>query len=93
MAALVIIVLLAPTLFRVATPQTGNVILHVTRLSSWRSLSPGLGSRAAFGRHEDRTPTHGYAATRKAAMAALAPLVATPRLAAGAVIGETIQSI
>jgi len=26
----------------------------------------------AFGHHEDRTPTHGYAETREAAMAALA---------------------
>jgi hypothetical protein len=26
----------------------------------------------AFGYHEDRTPTHGYAATREAGMAALA---------------------
>jgi len=26
----------------------------------------------AFGHHEDRTPTHGYAATRAAAMAAFA---------------------
>jgi hypothetical protein len=26
----------------------------------------------AFGRHEDRTPTHGYAATREAAMTAFA---------------------
>jgi len=26
----------------------------------------------AFGRHEDRTPTHGYDATREAAMAASA---------------------
>jgi hypothetical protein len=26
----------------------------------------------AFGYHEDRTPTHGYAATREAAMAAFA---------------------
>jgi hypothetical protein len=25
-----------------------------------------------FGHHEDRTPTHGYAATREAAMAAFA---------------------
>ena len=28
--------------------------------------------RLAFGHHEDRTPTHGYAATREAAMAAFA---------------------
>jgi hypothetical protein len=26
----------------------------------------------AFGQHQDRTPTHGYAATREAAMAAFA---------------------
>jgi hypothetical protein len=26
----------------------------------------------AFGHHEDRTPTHGYAATREAAMTAFA---------------------
>jgi hypothetical protein len=26
----------------------------------------------AFGQHEDRTPTHGYAETREAAMAAFA---------------------
>jgi hypothetical protein len=30
----------------------------------------------AFGHHEDRTPTHGYAATREAAMAAFAKRVA-----------------
>jgi hypothetical protein len=30
----------------------------------------------AFGHHEDRTPTHGYAATREAAMAAFAKMVA-----------------
>jgi sulfur relay (sulfurtransferase) DsrF/TusC family protein len=29
-------------------------------------------STLAFGHHEDRTPTHGYAATREAAMAAFA---------------------
>jgi hypothetical protein len=29
----------------------------------------------AFGHHEDRTPTHGYAATREAAMAAFAKRV------------------
>ena len=28
--------------------------------------------KLAFGYHEDRTPTHGYAATREAAMAAFA---------------------
>jgi hypothetical protein len=28
--------------------------------------------RLAFGHHEDRTPTHGYEATREAAMAAFA---------------------
>jgi hypothetical protein len=28
--------------------------------------------RLAFGQHEDRTPTHGYEATREAAMAAFA---------------------
>ena len=30
----------------------------------------------AFGHHEDRTPTHGYAATREAAMAAFAKSLA-----------------
>jgi hypothetical protein len=29
----------------------------------------------AFGHHEDRTPTHGYAGMREAAMAAFAPRV------------------
>jgi hypothetical protein len=29
-----------------------------------------VGAPLAFGHHEDRTPTHGYAATREAAMAA-----------------------
>ena len=29
----------------------------------------------AFWHHEDRTPTHGYAATREAAMAAREPIV------------------
>jgi hypothetical protein len=32
----------------------------------------------AFGQHQDRTPTHGYAATREAAMAAFAK--SQPRL-------------
>jgi hypothetical protein len=32
----------------------------------------------AFGHHEDRTPTHGYAATREAAMAAFARELAAP---------------
>jgi hypothetical protein len=34
----------------------------------------------AFGQHEDRTPTHGYAATREAAMA-VAPQEGYRRLA------------
>jgi hypothetical protein len=32
----------------------------------------------AFGYHEDRTPTHGYAGTREAAMAAFAKSWRTP---------------
>jgi len=40
-------------------------------------LADGVSSAAsstplAFGHHEDRTPTHGYEATREAAMAAFA---------------------
>ena len=43
----------------------------------------------AFGHHEDRTPTHGYAATREAAMAAFAKswrreVLVKPTTAAGA---------
>jgi hypothetical protein len=33
---------------------------------------PVLVGTLAFGHHEDRTPTHGYEATREAAMAAFA---------------------
>ena len=39
---------------------------------------------AEFGHHKDRTPTHGYAATREAAMAAF-----VKSLAAG--VGQYIQ--
>jgi len=32
----------------------------------------------AFGQHQDRTPTHGYEATREAAMAAFAKKLGAP---------------
>jgi hypothetical protein len=42
----------------------------------WRHRRPPVGSprmwTPMFGYHEDRTPTHGYAATREAAMATFA---------------------
>jgi alpha-ketoglutarate-dependent taurine dioxygenase len=42
-----------------------------TRQMPRRSGSPWMWT-LAFGHHEDRTPTHGYATTREAAMAAFA---------------------
>ena len=39
--------------------------------ASWRQLPRRMWT-LAFGHHEDRTPTHGYEATREAAMAAFA---------------------
>jgi hypothetical protein len=39
------------------------------RRASWAAVDVDA---LAFGHHEDRTPTHGYAATREAAMAAFA---------------------
>ena len=36
------------------------------------NAAPGGMWMPAFGHHKDRTPTHGYAATREAAMAAFA---------------------
>jgi hypothetical protein len=43
----------------------GKMVRDPNSMSRWRS-------RLAFGHHEDRTPIHGYAATREAAMAAFA---------------------
>jgi len=45
-----------------AAPESGAVAQN-------RAQARGNG-QLAFGHHEDRTPTHGYAATREAAMAA-----------------------
>jgi hypothetical protein len=49
--------------------QLGMLAIAATacRRPSAGDGSSGIG---AFGHHEDRTPTHGYAATREAAMAA-----------------------
>jgi hypothetical protein len=51
-----------------ALSKTENVSEKVRRLAG---RTPWMWT-LAFGHHEDRTPTHGYAATRGAAMAAFA---------------------
>jgi hypothetical protein len=46
------------------TPAVGHIMkIHAAPLGSQSMM-------LAFGHHEDRTPTYGYAATREAAMAA-----------------------
>jgi hypothetical protein len=49
----------------------GTVVGRIMRAAASPEGSPWLWT-LAFGHHEDRTPTHGYAATREAAMAAFA---------------------
>ena len=50
---------------RLHDPANGDAVAeHLVDMSWMWTL--------AFGYHEDRTPTHGYAATREAAMAAFA---------------------
>ena len=49
----------------------GIVVCRIMRAPAAPEGTPWLRT-LAFGHHEDRTPTHGYAATREAAMAAFA---------------------
>jgi hypothetical protein len=49
----------------------GIVVGRIMRAASSPVDAPWLWT-LAFGHHEDRTPTHGYEATREAAMAAFA---------------------
>jgi len=49
----------------------GVVIGRILKVHAAPVGSPWMWT-LAFGHHEDRTPTHGYEATREAAMAALA---------------------
>ena len=49
----------------------GVVVGRIMRAAASPVDAPWLWT-LAFGYHEDRTPTHGYAATREAAMAAFA---------------------
>jgi hypothetical protein len=49
----------------------GAVVGRIMKAAAAPVGSPWLWT-LAFGQHEDRTPTHGYAATREAAMAAFA---------------------
>jgi len=49
----------------------GIVVGRIFKANAAPVGSPWLWT-LAFGHHEDRTPTHGYAATREAAMAAFA---------------------
>jgi hypothetical protein len=49
----------------------GTVVGCILRVHAAPVGAPWM-STLAFGHHEDRTPTHGYAATREAAMAAFA---------------------
>jgi hypothetical protein len=41
-------------------------------LQAWRNTTSPGSAMCTFGQHEDRTPTHSYAATREATMAAFA---------------------
>jgi hypothetical protein len=50
---------------------SGEVVGRIYKASAAPVGSPWMWT-LAFGYHEDRTPTHGYAATREAAMAAFA---------------------
>jgi hypothetical protein len=49
----------------------GIVVGHIMKAAIAREGTPWMWT-LAFGHHEDRTPTHGYEATREAAMAAFA---------------------
>jgi hypothetical protein len=50
---------------------TGEVVGRIFKANAAPVGSPWMWT-LAFGHHEDRTPTHGYAATREDAMAAFA---------------------
>jgi hypothetical protein len=50
---------------------SGEVVGRIYKAPAAPVGSPWMWT-LAFGHHEDRTPTHGYAATREAAMAAFA---------------------
>ena len=48
-------------------------ICHQIESTAYDVLADGIvAGTLAYGQHEDRTPTHGYEATREAAMAAFA---------------------
>ena len=49
----------------------GAVVGRILKVHAAPEESPWMWT-LAFGQHENRTPTHGYAATREAAMAAFA---------------------
>jgi hypothetical protein len=49
----------------------GAVVVRIFKVHAAPVGSPWMWT-LAFGHHEDRTPTHGYAETREAAMAAFA---------------------
>ena len=49
----------------------GVVVGRVLKVNAAPAM-PWMWTLEPFGHHEDRTPTHGYAATREAAMAAFA---------------------
>jgi hypothetical protein len=49
----------------------GEVVGRIFKVNAAPVGSPWMWT-LAFGHHEDRTPTHGYAATRETAMAAFA---------------------
>jgi len=51
------------------SPTDGVVVGRIMKAAASPEGSPWLWT-LAFGHHEDRTPTHGYEATREAAMAA-----------------------
>jgi len=50
---------------------SGEVVGRIFKVHAAPAGSPWMWT-LMFGYHEDRTPTHGYAATRDAAMAAFA---------------------
>jgi hypothetical protein len=50
---------------------SGEVVGRIFKVHSAPASSPWMWT-LAFGHHEDPTPTHGYAATREAAMSAFA---------------------
>jgi hypothetical protein len=49
----------------------GLVVGRIFKANAAPAKTPGMWT-LAFGHHEDRTPTHGYTATREAAMAVFA---------------------